>query len=219
MVVFCQKKIQFPSSTWKILNTPGFHSVGSESPWGGFWLTVPAQPAGFWALPSWVEWPPRPGQEGQPLVGFFRRWGSSFLCERGNASPQIRNGSEWNISLYLSSFGLASFKDKLKFHSFLRGRILMKSWRWDIGSWADSWNEVSLCDHLQIHTAHQINTRTFSGFFWLMLLWARLEKKESLQTNWGWWWLVQSGQLWAPGVKAYRTNLDRNTDGLCGKGP
>lgn len=187
MAVFCQKKMQFPRSIWTILNTPGSHSVGDESPWGGFWLMVLAQPAGFWTLPSWVEWPPRPGREGQPLVRFLRRWGSAFLRKGGNAAHFLRSGMALNGMFNHICLHLDCHLSKTSWNftvSFLQGRIFLKSWRWHIGSWANSPNEVSLCDRLQTHSAHQITTRAFSGFFWLMLFWARLEKKGGLQANW-----------------------------------
>lgn len=221
MAVFCQKKMQFPRSVWTILNTPGSHSVGDESPWGGFWLMVLAQPAGFWTLPSWVEWPPRPGQEGQLLVRFLRRWGSAFLRKGGNAAHFLRSGLALNgmfnhICLHLD--GIFQRQAEISQWVFFRVEFF---WKAEGGTLAAEpifqmkcpcVTVSKLTQHIKLPQGH---SQGFSDWCFSEQDWKRREVCRQTGSSDDWY----SGQLWAPGVEPHRTNLDRITDGLGGKGP
>lgn len=217
MVVFCQKKTQFPRSTWKILNTPASDSVGSESRWEGFWLMVLAQLAGFWTLPSWVEWPPRPGQEGQSLVGL------GFSGDE--AVPSFVRISSYQEQLwmeYLTIFifiWINIFQRPAEISQWLFFRIEF-FWKAEGGTLAAEQILQMKCPCVTISKLTQ-HIRLPQGHSWAFSDWCSSEqdwkrRKVCRQTGSsdGWY----SGQLWALGGEPYRTNLDRITDGLDGKG-
>lgn len=209
MVVFCQKKIQFPRSTWKTLNTPGSDSVGSKSPWGGFWLLVLAQPAGFWTLPSWVEWPLGQGRRGSPSLGSSGAEAVPSFVREG--MQHISSDQEWLRMECLTTFtfiwiGIFQRQAEISQWVFFRVEFF---WRAEGGTLAAEpilqmkcpcVTISKLTQHIKLPHGH---SQGFSGWCFSEQEWKRREVCSQTGSSDGWY----SGQLWAPGVEPHRTNL------------